>query len=264
MARPASVVGAGESWDSVCKVRPHVLVLLSAPGVRVQARNYATAWARELHIPAVFQQSYIDPTMSDVRDSVRALRARPPRFVRLEFNQPSERHQNALLKASEEMGLSWLVVIGSAGSVLPTIVSRAMVVRLGLLSEDDLVTAMIAQGTDAARARDVAAKVGYGSLEDAHAVLGGSEVASSVTAVARALVQKDRRLFDASVAAWNAERHQLLMRWLIANASGHALREVGPWRLPKGQALVLWRWLCDHAGAQPRTALAALASQVFE
>jgi hypothetical protein len=258
------VIGAEAQWDAVLAADPHALALLSNPDARIGARGFAQAWARHLRVPPAFVCSYEGVTMDDARAAVLDIIRRPPRLVVLEFGEDSARQQNAVLKAIEDPGRARVVVIGSRATLLPTVLSRCMVVTLGLLGPQDLERALRAQGMDPDRAKDVAIKVGVGSVEDAHRVLGGSPAVSAVANVARALAQKDRRLLESSIDHWDEDKHRLFMRWLVASAAGRPLREVGSWQIPRAQALPMWRELCDYSGARPELAMAVAVASISE
>lgn len=264
MGRPAAVIGAESQWDSVIETSPHALALLTPPSARIGARGFARAWARHLRMPEAYLHEFTEPTMDEARTAVQLMRTRPPRMVVLEVGAESARQQNAVLKSIEEIDRSWVVVIGSRSDVLPTVLSRCMVVQLGLLESTALRASLVAQGMDEARAIDVANRIGVGSMEDAHELLNGAPTAAAVANVARALVQKDRRLLEASIEQWDEDRHRLFMRWLVASAAGRPLREVGSWQLPRAQALPLWKELCSHSGARPSFVMAVVVSTASE
>lgn len=263
MRRPAAVIGMERQWEAVLAADPHALVVTHPNDAETQAREFVQAWIKQLSWPSALVVRYHHPTMDQAREAARQLVLRPPRLVVIEIGKHQERQQNVLLKVIEEIGRSRVVLMGPPLRFLPTVLSRCMGVGVPYLSEDQLAESLVAHGMDAPRSRDVARKVGTGVLEHANQLIEQEPIMSSVTSVARALVQGDSRLFAASVESWDVQRHVIFMRWLVKCASGRPLPEVGPWQLPTGPARAAWKALSGMSTSNHRLAMEAYWGQVL-
>lgn len=127
---------------------------------------------------------------------------------------------NALLKVLEEPPKFAKFILIADRDPLPTIISRAQVFRLGLLSDDELclvLTRVI--GVEESSAREWTARAG-GSVAPTLAVPDLEIPRAKVLAALKAVAERDTRLLDYALADWSIQTQQLLIAWAKEATTG--------------------------------------------
>jgi hypothetical protein len=182
---------------------------------------------------------------------------RAPKWVLIDLDSATEATQNILLKTLEEPPANVRFILVGSRPPLPTIVSRCVVFRVGVLPTAQVEEVMVQQGMDPAVARKQA-PLGGGRVRPAMEGV-SSQSRSRVSAVLRACAETDAGKLDTALAEWDAEDHELLGRWAAEAA-------VGRWRVfdrafapgvDQRFARALLGALAGHSLASPRLAAQA-------
>ena len=201
-----------------------------APVVLLRGPESVGKWTLANHLAQVHRVAETDlmrcPARLDV-DTVRAVLAfvaTAPfgafKLVLIELDGASEAALGALLKTLEEPPGTARFVLTSTGPVPATIVSRASVYELGLLSRDELRAVLTGTGMNPA-AVDRAAQGGRGQVVPAQAALGADEACrAAVLSVTRAVAQRDPELFERAFAGFDDAARTLLVTGLIEAVTG--------------------------------------------
>lgn len=133
---------------------------------------------------------------------------------------------NALLKTLEEPPPRARFILTACAPTLPTIVSRAQVLRLGLLHDEELVDVLCAQGMSATAARK-AAPLGRGQVKQALQAEAMLAAKAAVLTVAKALATHDAELYDRAFTSFDDQAGILMRAWLEEAITGQ------------------WRWFAE-------------------
>lgn len=186
------------------------------------------------------------------------------RHIIIDLDNSLQENQNRLLRLLEDpsRGVSFYLI--ASGPVLPTILSRARLLRFGLLTTDEVRQVLILRGMDPLVA-ERQAPVGRGQVR--FAILGTDpDVRTKVMAVLRALEARDAAALDTAVGRWGhedslqdrraaAEAYELLGRWASEAVTGR-WRVFEPGSAPKlsrEDARKLWVAMARFPAAHPRT-----------
>lgn len=138
----------------------------------------------------------------------------PFKLISLNLDGASRPALNALLKTLEEPPPRVKFLLTSSQPLLPTVMSRCVVYRLGLLTVAELTKVLIQQGLTAARAAQ-AARQGRGQVSAALAADKSNNTArQTVLDVVRAMATTDRDLFDRAFGHWDISCNDLLATWI--------------------------------------------------
>jgi DNA polymerase III, delta subunit len=133
------------------------------------------------------------------------------RYVAASLDGASEQACNQLLRVLEEPPQAARFLLTASRRVLPTIASRAFILRFGLLSTDEVRQVLELRGV----APDVAARdapLGAGQVAPALAGVPARSLAQ-VSAVLRALERRDPGQLATALKNWDGEAHELLGAW---------------------------------------------------
>jgi DNA polymerase III, delta subunit len=130
---------------------------------------------------------------------------------------------SVLLKVVEEPPPTVRWLLTCSGYVLPTIRSRCVLYRTGLLTDDEVAQVLIAQGMGEQHARRIA-PLGRGRVAAAVAASARDKGRPAVLAALRALSARDGSLLEQALRSWGPNEAELLECWLSEAASGR-------WRL---------------------------------
>lgn len=203
------------------------------------------------------------PRAREIRDFVmQAPLSGGQAFVLAELDGAAEQAQNILLKVLEEPPPCARFLLVASRPVLPTITSRCITVRFGLLTDGQVAQVLIAGGMDP-EAAEKQALLGGGRVRPAMEGV-SSQSRARVSAVLRAVADSDSVKLDTALREWGAEDHQLLGTWAAEAAVARWRvfdRAFAP-RLDKWAARTILGRLSGQSLASPRlaatTALAPL------
>jgi hypothetical protein len=182
---------------------------------------------------------------------------RSPKWVLIDLSGATEAAQNRLLKTLEEPPPNVRFILVAHHAPLPTVASRCVVFRCGVLTLDQVEQVLVQQGMDLAAAKKQA-PLGAGRIRPALEGVSG-QARSRVSAVLRACAETDPDKLDTALREWDADDHELLGQWAAEAA-------VGRWRvfdLSFGHGLdhrfarALLGALAGHSLANPRLAAQA-------
>jgi replication-associated recombination protein RarA len=169
----------------------------------------------------------------------------------------SEQAQNILLKVLEEPldGVRFFLI--ASQPPLPTILSRCVAFRFGLLSDSEVAEILVQTGMG----REVAqqsALLGAGRVQPAAAGV-SAQARGQVVSVLRALSAHDSGQLMHALRQWDSPAHELLAQWAAEAAAGR-------WRvftedscsLGPNEARRLLGRLCTYSAAAPRLAAFAV------
>jgi hypothetical protein len=139
--------------------------------------------------------------------------------VVLRISDASEASLNMLLKILEEPPASMRFLLLAAGRVLPTVFSRAVVERVGMLSPVDVATVLIHAGVSPGAASD-ASRLGQGSVAAARSALSLAGSRGVVLTALRGAVRGDQDVLDAVLRSWDASTTSTLGRWAAETLTG--------------------------------------------
>lgn len=151
-----------------------------------------------------------------------AMPARPFKVAILDLTGASEQAQNVLLKVLEEPPPGIRFILLSSRRPLPTIVSRCVVYRLGLLSDESVAGVLQTLGVPPEAAQR-AAPAGRGRVAPAleAAVADDTRARGVVSAVLKAGVAQDSEVLELAFRNWESEVHtRLLAQWAGEAATG--------------------------------------------
>ena len=185
--------------------------------------------------------------------------ARPTTWV------ASLRVQNMLLKLLEEPPPRTYFILTAVDGVLPTVVSRSVVLTAGLLPPDEL-AAVLDRVSDLSpeQCRHVAAS-GVGRVRPALAIASGSVDVElvRVRAALAALARSDVAALTVAASGWNEEATALLVVWAHECCTGRwRVFESADAVLPRPVAWQLAQRLSAWSGVRPRLLLVNLAGLV--
>lgn len=126
---------------------------------------------------------------------------------------------NALLKILEEPPPNARFLLTAARPVAATIASRAAIYRLGILSTDELIRVLLAQGVRPDAAPHAAA-LGRGQVRPALDCAEAHAPRAAVINLMRAVATGDAELFERTTRTFDAAAQQLLSRWFIETITG--------------------------------------------
>lgn len=163
-------------------------------------------------------------TADKAREVVRFCQTAPlgstPKLVLIDLDGATEQAATILLKTLEEPPDTVRFILVASGRVLPTILSRANVIRFGLLDQAEVQHVLMEQGVPAPKAA-VAASASGGRVGPALAVSNASGAArDAVEAALRAVQAKDLDALRKAFRGWGDEEHRLLLAWAAESAVG--------------------------------------------
>lgn len=156
------------------------------------------------------------PTLSaDKARDVKQFVATGPRgkfkAVVMRLDGASSQALNALLKVLEEPPATSRFLLLAERSPLDTIVSRSMVYRVGVLSEEDLYKVLLGLTRPEIAAK--AAKLGRGQVKRALQIGDIDQTRATVQNFLKAVASKDRMLAEQVVSKWDDKAARLLVQW---------------------------------------------------
>jgi hypothetical protein len=125
------------------------------------------------------------------------------------LDNASEPALNALLKVLEEPPSCTRFFLTSTGATLPTVESRAVLVRCGLLEQSQVAQILRSRGMGDGAADD-AARLGDGTVQGSLAATVDENARASVLSVLKAVSDKDRERLELALHGWSDESHALL------------------------------------------------------
>lgn len=161
-------------------------------------------------------------TAERAREIIRSVRVAPFgkfRAVIMRLDGASSESLNAMLKLLEEPPKYARFLLVSSRPPLPTVKSRAVVVPMGLLTDDEVTAVLMQSGMDqdfAARA----AVLGAGQVQPAQDSDAAGSARATVTSVLRAIAESDRELAARVLSSWNVETHSMFLTWALEASSG--------------------------------------------
>ncbi len=181
-------------------------------------------WTLAMHLATFHQVRPVDQMVIADKLTVAAARAligfvgTAPfgtlKLVVANLDDASEAALNALLKTLEEPPRTARFLLVASRPVPATVLSRAFVYTLGLLTDEQVRQVLIAQGMSAATAVRSAAH-GRGQLVRARAAVQYERQRTTVLAVMRAVATHDSELFETNIRDWDDVCKELLFRWLV-------------------------------------------------
>lgn len=157
------------------------------------------------------------------------------KLARVRLDGSSDAALNILLKTLEDPPGNARFILTAAGTVLPTIASRASRIHLGLLKLDEVRDILIARGMSPAAASR-AAPLGRGQVRRAMSAAGGGEGPRAVVlGIVRALAAGDAEQYERAFRSFDDETRDLLYAWVYEAASGQwaAFTEADTFGLPR-------------------------------
>lgn len=217
-----TVIGHGRAVRTLEQHLPAVTLLL---GPRSVGKTTLAEHLAKHHGVLQVDRMAVDNTLTiDVVRSIINFVGRAPfgklKLVTASLDRASEASLNAFLKTLEEPPPTARFILTCSGRTLPTILSRAAVVRLGLLSTDDLTRILVQQGMTPDVARH-AAKLGRGQVDVALKSGNTEKARSAVLAVMRAVAAHDVERFHGAFKTWDDLAGSMLAHWFQEAISGH-------------------------------------------
>lgn len=193
-----------------------VASLLAGPA-SVGKWTLATYLADFHNVAAVDRWTVPDGLTIDTVRLITAFARRAPvgrfKLIVARIDNSSKPALNALLKTLEEPPPRVRFLLTTSTTTLPTVSSRCVVFRLGLLTRDELTRIFEAEGMPATKALR-AAKFSRGQVANGYQVDGGENAKSLVLAVARAVSVGDPELFDKAFKTWDGSTTDMLSTFL--------------------------------------------------
>jgi hypothetical protein len=143
----------------------------------------------------------------------------PLRGFIIRLDGASEHVLNAMLKVLEEPPDSARFLLLAEGPVLPTIASRSVTYRMGLLSDAEMGAVLAQQGMVGTPLAS-AVMTGRGQVDKATGLYDIEAARSRVLAVIKAIGVKDRALLEKALPDWGPDTHQLLVTWCVEAVTG--------------------------------------------
>jgi hypothetical protein len=153
--------------------------------------------------------------MEDVRLVVEAARSRSPRSVLMRLGD-DQAVQNGLLRVLEDPGRCRMAIVSEV-PLLPTVLSRVRLYRVGYLSGDEVVEAVLRYGVPEDQARWVASWAG-GQVPSEQEVLAADRAFRAVRSVLQAISSKDVVLLER--VEWDRTAWLWFRRWAVERVSG--------------------------------------------
>lgn len=143
----------------------------------------------------------------------------PFKLVIARLDGASENALNSMLKLLEEPPASTRFILLASRPTLPTIMSRSVILRCGLLTDAQVAAVLQLTGMSADHASRLA-ECGRGSVRDALASEQQGAVKSLMLAALKAVALKDAELLARTMTRWTDESHAMLIQWAFECASG--------------------------------------------
>ena len=202
---------------------PPVTLLLGPRSIG--KRTLAEHLVRHHHVPDAEVQ-YLLLTADRARGVLRFCEIAPMsgvlKVLVLNLETASEQAQNILLKVLEEPPPAVRFLLVSSRAPLSTIMSRARVYKLGLLTDSEVLAILLERGVDPDDAL-YAAACGRGRVAPALSALQETEegrVRSLVAAAVRAARDRNDSIMDTVMRNWSDVHTQWLRAWAAEAASG--------------------------------------------
>lgn len=148
----------------------------------------------------------------------------PLKIMIFRLESAGSRALNALLKALEEPPPTVRYLLLSTDSTLDTIASRAVVYRLGLLSESELRLVLVDCLGMVPTLASRAASVGGGQVQRALQAGEADSQRTHVLTALKAVSDKDPELLERAMEQWEIEQHELLVSWCLEAVTGRWCR----------------------------------------
>lgn len=158
-------------------------------------------------------------TVRSIRKFVGSRPFGPFKLAQIRLDGSTEPALNALLKTLEEPPATVRFLLTCSTRTLPTIMSRAQIFRLGLLTTEELRAVLIAEGLSPTAATRAAA-LGRGQVATALAADTSDDAKSNVLTVMRAVSSGDRDLFERAFRFFDDTSRDLLLCWLREAITG--------------------------------------------
>lgn len=141
----------------------------------------------------------------------------------IELDKSTESAQNILLKVLEEPPPHCRFILVSSSNPLPTIMSRARVFRLGLLTDEQVAKVLETKGLANAHEAEMAAVRGRGQVRAAQEAIAdreASRITSVVATAVRAAASANGPALEMALRNWTPEHTRVLARWAMEKARG--------------------------------------------
>lgn len=236
-------------------------------------------WLADQHAAWHNQWSAEHPGVGDIRELRRFLQAPPHATAHLSSlghlkvatvnldGAKSLSVQHALLKELEEPPAYARFLLTASRSPLPTVSSRCVIWRLGLLDEEQVVQVLTGLGTSPAEARALA-PAGRGQVGPALAAAPRYRPArQAALAVMRAVADRDRDALERAARDWGEPEDWMLRELLAAAASGapspvfSPAERIGTGRTTARRGIAL---LAAAGACRPQVAVRAMACALME
>lgn len=235
---------------------PQVILLLGPEGVG--KKTLARHLARHHGYPVV-PCAGLSAAMA--REIVNYADVKAQRAFIVPLDGATETAQNILLKAIEEPPERVRYLLVATRWPLPTIVSRAEVHKVGLLSDQEIAAVLVQNcGVEQSEAKRVA-PFGRGALPGAMRAASENEssrVRSIVSAALRAAAEGGGIALEVAMRSWGPEHTEVLRRWAGEASSGRWVfftQDFAP-RVTKDQARTIIRTLSGYPDARNAAAVA--------
>lgn len=196
------------------------VVLLRGPR-SVGKRTLAQALVRHHGCLSLETRTILTLTMDEARE-IKGLCGRAPmgpiRSFIIRLDGADDRALNAMLKVLEEPPDSARFLILAEGPVLPTIASRAITYRMGLLSDAEMSSVLNGQGMDGTALASAVIN-GRGQVDKATGVYDIEAGKARVLTAIKAISTKDRDLLDRALPDWGPATHTLLVTWCVETST---------------------------------------------
>lgn len=145
--------------------------------------------------------------------------AGPYKLILIDLDNASDGARNVLLKTLEEPPPTARFILTASQTVPATIMSRAVVYPMGLLSRRDLTDILVAHGMSESAAA-AAAALGHGQVSTAMTANSTDAAKATVLTLVRALAKRDFELFDQTARSFDEPSKQLLLRFFMEALTG--------------------------------------------
>lgn len=214
------IVGHARVISQLEEYLPEVTLLIGPESV---GKMTVCAWAADHHGAHGTDVLRLDSLrMSDARGVRNFLQTRPMgdlKAVLLRLDVASVDVLNVLLKEMEEPPQHARFLLTSVRPPLLTIMSRSLVHRMGLLSEDEVEEILRLRGMAHDRSRWAAQRSG-GRVRTAMEATEGDAAKSPVRTLLKAIVDSDEDLLSNALRQFEEPQLALLRRWVLEARSG--------------------------------------------